>query len=71
MFNGFTKQKPIKYLPYSSWRLYQYNEDDLLTSFFSITSLQVNKEKMLIDSLFLFLCLCVSMLFESLVKIKN
>ena len=50
---------------YSGLRLYQYNEDDLsvsgfLTSFFQITSLPVNKEKLLIDSFSLFPCLCAS-----------
>ena len=41
-----------------------------LKSFSQITSLQVNKEKLLIDNLSLFPCLCVSMLFEILVGIK-
>ena len=49
---------------YSGLRLYQYNEDDLsvsgfLTSFFQISSLPVNKEKLLIDSFYLIPCLCV------------
>ena len=35
-----------------------------------ITSFQVNKDKLLIDSFSLFPCLCVSMMFESLIEKK-
>ena len=41
-----------------------------LSSFFYITSLQVNKEKLLIYNLYLFPCLRISMLFDRLVEIK-
>ena len=60
---------------YSNWRLYLYNEEDfsflvlISTSFFQITSLQVSKNEMLIDNFFLCLCLCL--LFQSLVEIKD
>ena len=40
-------------------------------NFFQITSLHVNKLKLIMDSFSWFLCLCISMLFESLVEIKN
>ncbi len=47
-----------------------YSKFWFLTSFFQITSLQVNREKLFIGNLSLFPCLCVSMLFEIFVGIK-
>jgi len=64
-------------LKYNGRRLYQCNEEDfsiqvLISSvLFQITTLQVNKEKLLIDRFYLFPCLCVSMLFKSMVEIKD
>ena len=41
------------------------------TTFCKLKNVQVNREKLLIDNFSLYLCLCVSMIFESLAKIKN
>ena len=42
-----------------------------LTSFFQLTSLQVNKEKLLIDSFYLFACLCLSACWWNLGRDQN
>jgi len=48
----------------------QFNHHTMPVTPFKITSLQVNKEKLLIGGFSLLQCFSVSMLFESLVEIK-
>ena len=59
---------------YSCWHLYQYIEDDfsmqvlIFNKLFQTICSHVNKKMLVIDC---FLMCCVSMLFESLIEIKN
>ena len=61
------------FLYFSGLQLYQYNEDDLLNLSFDCQraltiSLQINNKRLLfIDSFSLFPCLCVFMLFKSII----